>query len=82
MGACDPRAVGLWRSRFWTPATKRARLTGVRIHDLRSIAVALWIAPGPKLAIVAEEKGGTAEREGGGRTPTRTADLCRVKAAL
>src|SRR5437899_621680 len=37
--------AGLWRSRFWAPA-KRAGVEGVRIHDMRHTAVALWIAAG------------------------------------
>ena len=35
-----------------------------------------------ELAIVAGEKRASDQGEDGGRTPTRTADLCRVKAAL
>ncbi len=38
--------AGNWRSRFWTPATRKAGLAGVRPHDLRHTAVSLWIAAG------------------------------------
>jgi integrase len=34
------------RARFWVPATEAAGLQGLRIHDLRHTAVALWIAAG------------------------------------
>src|SRR5699024_8685948 len=37
---------GLFRRRFWLPATKAAGLDGLRAHDLRHTAVALWIAAG------------------------------------
>jgi hypothetical protein len=36
----------------------------------------------PSLAIIAGEKSTADQGEDSGRTPTRTADLCRVKAAL
>jgi integrase len=39
------RASG-WRRRFWTPAVRGADLEGLRPHDLRHTAVALWIAAG------------------------------------
>jgi len=42
--ASGPMRVPKWRSRFWLPATKAAGLEGLRIHDLRHTAVALWIA--------------------------------------
>ncbi|MFP5256092.1 MAG: tyrosine-type recombinase/integrase [Acidimicrobiia bacterium] len=38
--------AGSWRSRFWNPAIRAAGLGGLRIHDLRHTAVALWIAAG------------------------------------
>jgi integrase len=38
--------VTLFRRRFWLPATRAAELDGLRIHDLRHTAVALWIAAG------------------------------------
>lgn len=41
-----PLRGGLFRSRVWHPATRSAGLEGVRIHDLRHTAVALWIAAG------------------------------------
>ena len=42
--AGGPMRVPKWRHRFWTPATRAAGLDGLRIHDLRHTAVALWIA--------------------------------------
>jgi hypothetical protein len=41
-----------FRTRVWRPATRAAGLKGLRIHDLRHSAVALWIAAGvsPKVA--------------------------------
>lgn len=42
--AGGPLRVPKWRSRFWLPATKAAGLDGLRIHDLRHTAVALWIS--------------------------------------
>ncbi len=41
--ACGSRPL---RRRFWLPAVARGGLGGVRIHDLRHTAVALWIATG------------------------------------
>jgi hypothetical protein len=38
--------VTLFRRRFWLSATRAAGLAGLRIHDLRHTAVALWIAAG------------------------------------
>jgi integrase len=35
-----------FRSRIWKPATERAGVAGLRIHDLRHTAVSLWIAAG------------------------------------
>jgi integrase len=35
-----------FRQRCWRPAVKAAGLEGLRIHDLRHTAVALWIAAG------------------------------------
>jgi integrase len=35
-----------FRARVWRPATRAADLDGLRIHDLRHTAVALWIAAG------------------------------------
>lgn len=41
-----PMRLASWRRRFWLPAVARAGLKGLRIHDLRHTAVALWIATG------------------------------------
>jgi integrase len=41
-----PIRAGSFRSRFWNPATRRAGLAGLRMHDLRHTAVSLWIAHG------------------------------------
>ncbi len=38
--------VPVFRRRFWGPAVERAGFDGLRIHDLRHTAVALWIAAG------------------------------------
>jgi integrase len=35
-----------FRARVWRPPTRKADLEGLRIHDLRHTAVALWIAAG------------------------------------
>ncbi len=35
-----------WRRRVWRPACEEAGLEGLRPHDLRHTAVALWIAAG------------------------------------
>ncbi len=44
--AGGPMRIPHFRSRFWRPATRRAGQDGLRIHDLRHTAVALWIAAG------------------------------------
>ncbi len=44
--AGGPMRIPHFRSRFWRSATRRADLEGLRIHDLRHTAVALWIAAG------------------------------------
>ena len=49
--------VSLFRSRFWRPATMAAGLDGLRIHDLRHTAVALWIAAGANPKEVAARAG-------------------------
>jgi integrase len=36
--------LATFRHRIWRPATRAAGLDGLRIHDLRHTAVALWIA--------------------------------------
>jgi integrase len=41
-----PLRVHGFRARVWRPATRAAGLEGLRIHDLRHTAVALWIAAG------------------------------------
>jgi integrase len=41
-----PLRVAAFRHRVWRPATRAAGLEGLRIHDLRHTAVALWIAAG------------------------------------
>lgn len=41
-----PLRVNGFRARVWRPATRAAGLDGLRIHDLRHTAVALWIAAG------------------------------------
>jgi hypothetical protein len=45
-----PLRVHGFRARVWRPATRRAGQEGLRIHDLRHTAAALWIAAqaGPK----------------------------------
>jgi integrase len=41
-----PLRTANFRTRVWCPATRAAGLEGLRIHDLRYTAVALWIAAG------------------------------------
>jgi integrase len=50
------RATG-FRARVWRPATRAAGLDGLRIHDLRHTAVALWIAAGANPKEVAARAG-------------------------
>ena len=45
--AGGPLRINGFRHRVWPPATLAAGLPGLRIHDLRHTAVALWIAAGP-----------------------------------
>ena len=52
------RIIG-FRSRIWRPATRAAGLEGLRIHDLRHTAVALWIAAGASPKEVAVRAGHT-----------------------
>jgi integrase len=54
-----PLRVPSFRARFWVPATKAAGLQGLRIHDLRHTAVALWIAAGATPKEVAVRAGHT-----------------------
>jgi integrase len=44
---------------LWVPATRAAGLQGLRIHDLRHTAVALWIAAGATPKEVAVRAGHT-----------------------
>ena len=52
------RVIG-FRARVWRPATRKAELEGLRIHDLRHTAVALWIAAGAGPKEVATRAGHT-----------------------
>jgi Phage integrase family len=49
--------VTAFRARVWRPATRTAGLAGLRIHDLRHTAVALWIAAGANPKEVAARAG-------------------------
>jgi hypothetical protein len=46
-----------FRARVWRPATRAAGVDGLRIHDLRHTAVALWIAAGANPKEVAARAG-------------------------
>jgi integrase len=48
-----------FRHRIWRPATRAAGLDGLRIHDLRDTAVALWVAAGANPKEVAGRAGHT-----------------------
>jgi integrase len=54
-----PLRVHGFRARVWRPATRTAGLAGLRIHDLRHTAVALWIAAGANPKEVATRAGHT-----------------------
>jgi integrase len=54
-----PLRVTAFRARVWRPATRAAELDGLRIHDLRHTAVALWIAAGANPKEVAARAGHT-----------------------
>ena len=54
-----PLRVIAFRARIWRPATRAAGLDGLRIHDLRHTAVALWIAAGANPKEVAARAGHT-----------------------
>jgi integrase len=54
-----PLRVHGFRARVWRPGTRRAELDGLRIHDLRHTAVALWIAVGANPKEVAARAGHT-----------------------
>lgn len=49
----------VFRSRHWTAATRAAGLDGLRVHDLRHTAVALWIASGANVKDVSVRAGHT-----------------------
>jgi integrase len=51
--------VSNFRRNFWLPAIHAANLDGLRIHDLRHTAVALWIAAGASPKEVAQRAGHT-----------------------
>jgi integrase len=55
----SPLRTASFRTRVWRPATRAAGLEGVRIHDLRHTAVALWIAAGAGPREVATRAGHT-----------------------
>jgi integrase len=57
--AGGPLRVTAFRNRIWRPATVAAGLSGLRIHDLRHTAVALWIAAGASPKEVAVRAGHT-----------------------
>jgi integrase len=57
--AGGPLRVTAFRQRIWRPATLAAGLPGLRIHDLRHTAVALWIAAGASPKEVAVRAGHT-----------------------
>jgi hypothetical protein len=61
------------RARVWRPETRKAELDGLRIHDLRHTAVALWIAAGAGPKEVATRAGHTSVSF----TPTATATCTR-----
>jgi Phage integrase family len=52
-----PLRVTGFRARVWRPATRVAGLEGLRIHDVRHTAVALWIAAGANPKEVAARAG-------------------------
>jgi integrase len=52
-----PLRIAGFRYRIWRPATTAAGLEGLRIHDLRHTAVALWIAAGASPKEVAVRAG-------------------------
>ena len=52
-----PLRVSAFRARVWRPAVAAAGLDGLRLHDLRHTAVALWIAAGASPREVATRAG-------------------------
>ena len=59
-----------FRARVWRPATRAAGLDGLRIHDLRHTAVALWIAVRPWPPSVAPGGPGNDESAAPGKRTT------------
>ena len=57
--AGGPLRINGFRYRVWRPAVMAAGLPGLRIHDLRHTAVALWIAAGASPKEVAARAGHT-----------------------
>jgi hypothetical protein len=57
--AGGPLRINRFRYRMWLPAVMAAGLRGLRIHDLRHTAVALWIAAGASPKEVAARAGHT-----------------------
>jgi len=57
-----PLRLSAFRARVWRPAVAAAGLDGLRIHDLRHTAVALWIAAGASPREVATRAGHTSTR--------------------
>jgi integrase len=54
-----PLRVPAWRRRVWEPGTACAGLDGLRVHDLRHTAVALWISAGASPTEVQKRAGHT-----------------------
>ncbi len=54
-----PIRAGQFRQRIWRAGTDAADLEGLRIHDLRHTAVALWIAAGASATEIAKRAGHT-----------------------
>jgi integrase len=54
-----PLRISNFRRKIWRPAVADANLAGLRIHDLRHTAVALWIAAGASPKEVAARAGHT-----------------------
>jgi integrase len=54
-----PIRAGQFRQRIWRAATEAADLEGLRIHDLRHTAVALWIAAGASVTEIGRRAGHT-----------------------
>jgi integrase len=54
-----PLRVTAFRNRVWRPATVAAGLDGLKVHELRHTAVALWIAAGASPKEVAARAGHT-----------------------